>query len=59
MLWSLWLNSPAQPWGEDLCLGVISLQTPQMQVRKERESETREWNIGLEMGHNVVAALKS
>ena len=42
-----------------MCLGVISLQTPQMQVRKERESETREWNIGLEMGHNVVAALKS
>lgn len=56
---SLWLNSQAQPWGEDLCLGVISLQTPQRQVRLGRESEMREWNIGLEMGHNLVNALKS
>lgn len=40
-------------------MGVISLQTPQRQVKLGRESEMREWNIGLEMGHNVVAALKS
>lgn len=40
-------------------MGVISLQIPQRQVRLGRESEIRDWNTGLEMGHDFMDALKS
>lgn len=47
---SLWLNSQVQPRGEDLCLRVISLQTPQRQMRLGRRNiEMRDWNTGLEL----------